>query len=339
MSSSDDYTSPATPFSGDETGDIFAAKDVVWQSPTTTERIVDTQSGFLVVIRRVDSRLALSVKRRLGTPPVSSILLTPDESLKLSRILAGAPNHEAREHLRLKKSWSPEIQEWLNQFGQSSAHDDEKDANYDMNPADNASFQSQSLPSSYVQEGRKGRRLLDLLPISPFNRLKAIGAVMLLVLAVVTGTVVFKFMHNSNDANKLAVPFVAEQDHLNSLKVDRFARAYISDMLDFSPDSYKVSQVQAMSYMVPELLEKYWKETNFPLSKKQLKVQSQGQTLLITQVSQSKIDDARKNVDIFAELASANSKISSPVHLKLTLGANQDGMIRVLEQKDLTASK
>ncbi len=90
MSFSDDHASQAAPFFGDETGEIFDAPDVVFESPTTTERVVDTQSGFLVVIKRVDSRLALSVKRRLGTPPVSSILLTPDESLKLSKILRKA---------------------------------------------------------------------------------------------------------------------------------------------------------------------------------------------------------------------------------------------------------
>jgi hypothetical protein len=90
LSFSDDHASQAAPFFGDETGEIFDAPDVVFESPTTTERVVDTQSGFLVVIKRVDSRLALSVKRRLGTPPVSSILLTPDESLKLSKILRKA---------------------------------------------------------------------------------------------------------------------------------------------------------------------------------------------------------------------------------------------------------
>src|ERR1700677_4082771 len=83
---SDDLPSSAASFSGDS--DFFESPDVVRTSPTTTERVVDTQSGFLVVLKQIDSRLSLSVKRRLGTPPVSSILLTPDECLKLSRILA-----------------------------------------------------------------------------------------------------------------------------------------------------------------------------------------------------------------------------------------------------------
>src|SRR6185369_11257756 len=85
---SEDSASSAAPFYGDQS--IFDQPDVMLQAPTTNERVVDTQSGFLVVIKRFNERLALSCKRRVGTPPTSNVLLTPDESLKLSKILASA---------------------------------------------------------------------------------------------------------------------------------------------------------------------------------------------------------------------------------------------------------
>ncbi|MBX9725245.1 MAG: hypothetical protein K2X81_27825, partial [Candidatus Obscuribacterales bacterium] len=90
MSFSDDPSSPAAPFSGDNSGQIFDMPDMVAESPTTTERVLDTQSGFLVVVKRLGDKLALSVKRQIGTPPSSSIALTPDETVKLSKILASS---------------------------------------------------------------------------------------------------------------------------------------------------------------------------------------------------------------------------------------------------------
>ncbi len=58
-------------------------------TPTVTaEKTVDTQSGFKITIKPSGDQQSLSVKRQVGTVPSSSILLTPDESLKLSRILS-----------------------------------------------------------------------------------------------------------------------------------------------------------------------------------------------------------------------------------------------------------
>ena len=81
-------------FSGDDSGQIFEVSDVIPNRYSITERIVDTQSGFIVNLKNIDGRIALSVKRRLGTPPGSAILFTPDESLKLSKILASSSDEE-----------------------------------------------------------------------------------------------------------------------------------------------------------------------------------------------------------------------------------------------------
>ena len=58
MSFSEDPASPAAPLSGDSS--IFDHPDILLQAPTTNERVVDTQSGFLVVIKRIGERVALS---------------------------------------------------------------------------------------------------------------------------------------------------------------------------------------------------------------------------------------------------------------------------------------
>jgi hypothetical protein len=109
---SDDYSTPAASFSGDDTGAIFDAPDVVRQSPTTNERVVDTQSGYLVVIKRSDSKIALSVKRRIGTPPSSAIYLTPDESLKLSAILSDLVAVQTGNQLSPRKIQTS-VEDWL----------------------------------------------------------------------------------------------------------------------------------------------------------------------------------------------------------------------------------
>ncbi len=51
------------------------------------ERSFETQSGFLVLVKPIGNRLSLSFKRQIGTPPISSIFLTPDEATRLANIL------------------------------------------------------------------------------------------------------------------------------------------------------------------------------------------------------------------------------------------------------------
>ena len=62
-------------------------------------------------------------------------------------------------------------------------------------------------------------------------------------------------------------------------------------------------------------------------------------TLMITKVTQQRSSDLTRDVDIFAELVRGDSKVSSPVHLKLQVAASEDGQWRVLDQKDLSSRK
>ncbi len=330
MGFSDDY---ASTFSGDDTGDIFDAPDVVRQSPTTTERVVDTQSGFLVVIKRVDSRLSLSVKRRLGTPPVSSILLTPDESLKLSRILAGAKSDSQKPN-RINTPISPDVDGWL-----ASIEDLDREADLDAN--DSEPGQSRDPHSrSYTAKRPRSTRRRQARPFA-ISKKQIITAASCLLLVPLLAFAGYKALTTKSAAAKPAavVAPVVDVEALETERVNKFSRAFVSDMLDFSPSTYKLSQIHAMASMSPELLDSYWQETHFPLTSDQLKSSPQGMTLLITKIDQQRTAEQTRAVDIYAELVSPNNKISNPVHLLLKVGTGNDGQLRVLEQKDLSTKK
>lgn len=424
MTYSDDSASPAAPYSGDETGDSFGSPDMVWGSPTTSERVVDTQSGYLVVIKKTtDTRVALSVKRRLGTPPSSFVLLTPDESLKLSKILSTRQAQDDFAARIAEKSLSPEIEEWLATYGNGKKNstrisdvtrstvrrpDDGRLSEFDLsdtgdltetieaiarlesshldhNKADQLDqlnqldqldrlgheqietngrrdlhSQNHEPPSAYeeaegvtrwdklsTQEPRRRRRRDDLgkLALTLLSSREArLGAIALVSVAVLgAGAAILTKWVNDDTKRKAAAAAPPPIDVLSAPSVDKFTRGFVANMLDFNPDTYRVSQIQAMAAMKPELLESYWRETNFPLSRRQLKAAPRGQTLMITRLSQQHLDASTKEVDVFAELVASGSKLSSPVHLKLKLTAlnngGQDARLQVIEQKDLTASE
>lgn len=351
MSYSDDYASPRASFSGDDT-DYLDSADPIQDSPVTSERVVDTQSGFLVVIKRLESRLSLSVKRRIGTPPSSSILLTQDESFQLSRIL-GDGTSAPKEDKSRKHNFARDIDNWLSSLTggkeKREIHEDgpsELDAYNQLEQYDNvmeggqerspASRWDKFMTDEPVSEGRRAarkRKKATGLPPGAKKLAIIVGAVV--VVGGLAGVIISN-MKPSDTKAAIKKDILAEAP-LSDTRVDKFARTFVSNMLDFGPTSYRVSQVQAMSVMKPELLEKYWTETNFPLGKRQLAQLPQNQTVLITKVTQERLDETTKDVDIFAELVSADSKMSSPVHLKLKVLQTLDNQLQVVEQTDLTA--
>ncbi|HNB23739.1 MAG TPA: hypothetical protein PKZ32_15095 [Candidatus Melainabacteria bacterium] len=347
MSYSDDYATTST------TND---AQDAIADSPVTTERVVDTQSGFLVVIKRLEARLALSVKRRIGTPPSSSILLTQDESLKLARILSDGQSEQPENGNGngRKSSFARDIDNWINTLSSkpeaktepvSSAG--ELDAYNQLDQYESADSGLEPSPSSRWDKfmmdeptpearraARKQRKSGKKITIPPGAKKLAMGLVATVVVVGIGGAVFSAFKPSEKNAPK---PDVLAAAPLSDAKVDKFARSFVSNMLDFGPTTYRMSQIQAMSVMNPELLDNYWQETNFPLTKKQLSGLPQNQTVLITKVTQERLNETTKDVDIFAELVSADNKMSSPVHLKLKVAQTAENALQVIEQKDLTA--
>ena len=314
MSFSDDPASPAAPFSGDSTGQIFDQPDMVSTSPTTTERIVDTQSGFLVVVKRAGDRLALSIKRRVGTPPSSSITLSPDESVKLSKILSsGAASADDVWRSRSAERERP-------RFRRGSRLTSEGELSETVTPPS-------SMSSTHVPMG--------LMAASVFRSFRLPILVVAFTLMCIGLGVGFCLGRLGGGA---APATVAKVSPLASENVDRFVRTFVGSMLDFNPETYKSSQIQAMSVMRQELLNRYWQETNFPLTNRQLKNLPQGVTILITELKQEPAADGTVLVDVRAQLTDPkNPKIATPVNLRLSLGIDSEQRIQVLEQQDLSA--
>ncbi len=334
MNHSDDYPTPAASFTGDETGAIFDAPDVVRQSPTTNERVVDTQSGYLVIIKRAETKIAISLKRRIGTPPSSAIILTPDESIKLSAILADLVAGLGGKQLSPRKVQTS-VEDWIGkitaQGGGTGTLDPETG---DVEQAAGAEEQPLHAEFSALQRQTRAKRK----KLVPNRNLKIAVGVTVIAIVGLFGFIAINAL-GLKPAPQVAQPIVAQPGPLDDVVVDKFARGFVSDMLDFSPETYRVSQVQAMSRMSAPVLDKYWAETNFPLPKKQLKSLPQGQTVMITKVTQERSSADEKDVDIFAELVSANSKISNPVHLKLKLALTPDSQIKVGNMQDLSGKK
>ena len=299
MTYSDDPATPAAPFTGD--GSVFDQPDVVLTLPTTTERVVDTQSGFLLVVRRMGDRLVLACKRRVGTPPSSAILLTPDESIKLSKVLAASLNGL------------------------------EDSAGSGLSPATTMAAAitggRRRLPFSAPQTRRGGM----------VERLRRVVLPVLAVGAVFgAGLYTARLMDHST---KPAAAPAAKLDALAPANVDKFARTFVAEMLDFNPDTYRSSQLRAMATMSPELVDKYSQETNFPLMPAQLKKLPQGTSVNVDRIEQQRTGPDTAMAEISAQLVHSDSKLASPVKLKLNLAVDADGNIQVTNQADLSGAQ
>jgi hypothetical protein len=90
--------------------------------------------------------------------------------------------------------------------------------------------------------------------------------------------------------------------------------------------------------MSPDLLERYWKETKFPLTKRQLAGLPQGASIMIAELKQERVDANNVQVDVRAQLSDAKDpKIATPVNLRLKLTADPNKQIVVTNQQDLSS--
>jgi hypothetical protein len=297
MTFPDDQASPAAPFSGDGSGEIFDAPDLVFQSPTTSERIVDTQSGYLVVIKAVDQgRQSLSVKRRIGTPPSSSVLLTPDESLKLSRVLVGGG-------------------------GSAKLGADGQDLSSGFARRGTAREAYEAATRPRYRNVKRGLR-------SPI-------AVVLLSAVLLFGVIAFAMERAHPNIITLRTP-PPVVNAVEPARVEKFSREFIAEMLDFNPQTYRQSQVHAMAVMAPELFNSYWTDTHFPLSAQDLKRIPQGNKVVVKRVAQTRLDADKVEVNVYGDLVHGASKTVSPIHVRLKVVADADKELRVVEQSDVT---
>lgn len=322
MSHSEDQTSPAAPFSGDSSGHIFDMPDMVATSPTTTERVVDTQSGFLVVIKKMGDRLALSIKRNIGTPPSSSVSLTPDESVKLSRILSTSLNAEDEgsdliEEFRSRSARKRRGASKLFESGESKTPVDEVD---DDKVAPGSTAKAQ-VPMKLMLASVLRSFMVPILGI----------ALSVFVLGIGAGIGAMKMVEKPPVVAPIVDPF-------ERVKVDGFVRDFVAKMLDFTSKTYRISQVQAMAAMSPDLMDRYWTQTNFPLSRRQLAKTPQGASILITEMKQERLDEGNMQVDVHAQMTNASDpKLATPINIRLKLSLDANGQIFVSDQQDLTS--
>lgn len=297
MSSSDNQATPST--SGD--GNLFDAYDAVLGAPTTTERTVELQSGYLVVLRHLEDKLTLAFKRRLGTPPSSIVSLLPDECLKLSRALSSSADAEYE--------------------GLSEAQIWQERAAGDLGLKN---------PNFFASRNKR--------------YLKRLTVALAIICFIVGGLPAFFWgMYFGSDWNKgtdsqvatVSKTAIAAISLENDPSVDSFTRSYIADLLDFSPATYKYSQISAMAMMSSELAEKYWHETGFPLDSAKLPKQSTN--IMIKRITKEPVDANTLKVNVFADVSIEKQKVVNPLHLQLLLKRDKDGALKILEQADMTA--
>jgi len=328
---SEDYLSPAKPFYGDESGEIFETPNIVFQSPTTTERIVDTQSGFLVVVKRIDSRLALSVKRQLGTPPSSFIFLTPDEAVKLSNILGNGPYIHTDE---INSGHSS------SNVSQSTAVDDSLHSHFENNKSETVKEKGSTPKWERLTESHLNTHPLGKLLNSNKNFWQQMFPVLIAFVLGISITVSLSNYHHRKTSLTQFEHLQKEQALALNEQVEKFSRQYVQNLLDFQPETYRNSQIQAMAVMQPILRTAYWKETHFPIPETVLRTAYRKENIVLTKAIQAQ--GSAKDliiVDVFGELVRGNSKIHSPLHLQLEVQLNPNGQLMVNKQSDLIASR
>ncbi len=346
MTYSDESASSLTPFSGDPTGDIFATQDMVARSPLTSTRVVETQSGFLIVVKEVPDkeRLSLSVKRQIGTAPTSNILMTLDESKELSGILYQAPEtpQPTRSMPNIPSSTKALADELEAAYANPYSTQPELDTY--ASSAANAGLDEMRTPyrkrrggSQKANTSSKAEAILDAFANIKKRQIAIAGTALIAVVGIIIGAVVLLTPSPGTLARKEKAATEAAAVN-NPDPVETFARNFVTNLLDFNPETYRVSQVKAMAAMEPELMERHWQETNFPLSRRTLAKLPAGQEITINKLSKEATSANSYDVEITGEIKTPG-KDSSPIALKLSISKSEDGQFIVTDQKDLSSAQ
>lgn len=361
MSYSDESASSLTPFNGDPTGDIFASQDVVARSPLTSTRVVETQSGFLIVVKDVPEkeRLSLSVKRQIGTPPTSNILMTMDESKKLSNILFQAPDTQEQlqvpNHLRETSDRiaqaptygyadRPDAAPYAGIAGLQSPYSTQPELDTYASSSNTAPTIDEMRTPYRVRRGGSNQRvrttynaeaILDYFSNIKKRQLAIAGVALVAVVGIAIGAVAL-FTPSKAKKEKEAAQAAALLNAPDP--IETFSRNFVINLLDFNPSTYRVSQVKAMAVMEPELMERHWQETKFPLSRRTLSNLPEGQQVVIEKISKEATSASSYDVEIRGSVTSPG-KDPSPLALKLEISKTMDGQYLVTNQKDLSSSE
>lgn len=276
---------------------------------TDREANLETQSGFLIVLKGAGDKLTLSVRRRVGTPPTSSVTLTPDEVRHFSNQLAEVLPQSRNEKIAV---------------GPERVAVNQPAGELDL-------FMEREYPGLAAKKrNRTGTpRTLAL----PKEAIKT-GVLALALVAVVGGMVAYFAL---KPKTKKVVTEVAQVQEV-APDVEGFSRKFIGNMLDFKRDTYRPSQIKALAMMTPELQKAHWVETGFPMSRAQVSKLPAEQEVRVESVNVVAIDPTTYEVDATGGVVTGGTtgSQSMPFHLKLNVVKTDDGLL-VSSQKDMTA--
>jgi len=309
---------------------------------TDLEFALETQSGFLVVVKGSgnDGRVTLAVRRRVGTPPASSVGLTPDEVKRLINLLAElspAALIERDKHL-VGKAREAYLDDLMGSHNQPESGELDLFIERDFPELANKRKRTGSTSKTFLDAapslGKVFSSFASVLPRPGQTKIAIFALAAVLVIALCT---VALLNAKSLLASNVKVQPEAAQS-LPTTGIEEFSKGFVLDMLTFKKENYRQAQVRAMAEMSPDLATKYWQETGFPLTKQQLKSIPQDQEVQVARVSALPMAPGQYQVDVVGAVIAQGGAKSMPLHIRLTVTKDAASKLTVTEQKDLSSA-
>lgn len=269
---------------------------------TDLEFALETLSGFLVVVKGSgnDGRVTLAVRRRVGTPPASAIGLTPDEVKRLINVLGelSPAALKDREKHNVGRARDAYLDDLMGSHNEPESAELDVFMERDFPGLANKRKRTNATPKTFLgaESSDPIHKLSEALANFklPTKEIAFAGCAVVLVIGIALSAVALlnykPFAHHAKVAAE-AVPAPTSG-------IDEFSKSFVLDMLTFKADNYRQAQVRAMAEMSPELAQKYWQETGFPLSRKQLKAIPQDQEVKVASVTTVPISVQFYQVDV-----------------------------------------
>ncbi|MBS1996623.1 MAG: hypothetical protein JSS86_09945 [Cyanobacteria bacterium SZAS LIN-2] len=309
------------------------------------EFALETQSGFLVVVKGSgnDGRVNLAVRRRVGTPPSSSIALAPDEVKRLINLLGELSPMALteRDKMLVGKARDAYLDDLMGPEQKAEPENAELDLFIERDFPELANKRKKHNPPRTFLGAASGdpfhkfQAAIADLQVKPRQFAMAVGAIAIVGVLVLSAVAFLSYKPFASHKSAEVAPVAVSP----SAGIEDFSKSFVLKMLTFKKDSYRQAQVQAMAQMTPELAQKYWIETGFPLTRAQLRAIPQDQEVIVSNATAVPLGDGVYQVDVTGQvLANAGAK-NLPLHIRLTVSKDQtDGKFIVSEQKDLSSS-
>ncbi|MBU6452062.1 MAG: hypothetical protein KGS72_09815 [Cyanobacteria bacterium REEB67] len=331
------------------------------------EFALETQSGFLVVVKGSgnDGRVTLAVRRRVGTPPTSAIVLAPDEVKRLINLLGELSPLALRDKdkLLVGKARDAYLDDLMANGSQAAQHDDAADLPHNMKNADAemSLFMERDFPELASKRKNQRKTFLGASSSNPIHKISdafadlrekqrrsdkssagifamvspavlMIGA--LVILGALSTVALLNYQPFASHKKAESAPVVVPV----SQSIEDFSKNFVQDMLTFKIDTYRQAQVRCMAQMSPELAQKYWQETGFPLTRSQLRAIPQDQQTQIVSTVALPVSPGIYQVDVEGSVTAQAGAKTMPLHIRLTASKDATGKYTVTEQKDLSSA-